>query len=267
MSGHARDVFAPDFHLRRLCRRAAFVTACSQHARAHLGRLFDASLDGRTFCCHHGVDLGVFDPLPRNAGVLVQPVRLLSVCRLVDKKGVDVILNALYLLKQRGGRFICTIVGDGPQKASLRRLNQRLGLSEVHFAGTLDHGAVRALYAEADLFVLGCRTAADGDRDGIPNVILEAMASGVPIIASSAGAVAEVVRHRDTGFLIPPDDPFMMADAIEELSDDINLRVAIVRNARVEVERRFDLRVNAASLISHLEYALRQPCRDFESCT
>jgi len=273
ISAHARDVFVPDYRAGALCDGASFIVVCSESAREALVSRLPEAVTHRVQVCYHGVDLTSFEfPHRRNAGEETSDVVstgregpgvtlcLVSVCRLVPKKGLDVVLRTLAILKGRGVRFVYRIAGAGPEVSALRILSRRLGLDEVEFLGTCDAGQVRALLAWADAFVLGCRVTHDGDRDGIPNVILEAMAAGVPVVASDAGGVREVVRHHDTGWLLPADDPQAMADALHELMSDPALCDRVVARARAEVEKRFDRKRNIAGLIDMLKRGINRPC-------
>lgn len=235
ISAHARDVFVPAVRLARVCSRARFVAACSEQARASLmGRLPAAVADR---IAHFPHDVACAADLPDRETREAAPLRLLSVCRLVPKKGVDVVLRALALLKLHH-RY--RVVGEGLELPSLRALVRELGLKEsVEFVGPVAPDRIPAELARADVFVLGNRTAPDGDRDGIPNAMLEAMAAGVPVVVGDAGGVSEVVRHRHTGWLLPPDRPEALAEALLEIAAEPALRRTVAANAHAEVLRRF----------------------------
>jgi glycosyltransferase involved in cell wall biosynthesis len=239
-SAHARDVFAPDFRVAGLCRGASVVLACSEHLRAELERVTTKRDSEKIHVCRHGVDLSVLSPTPRRR--IEAPLRILSVGRLVPKKGIDVLLEALARLKQRGVAFACRIAGDGPERERLLRRARGLPPGSVEFLGFQSFADMKDLYAWADVFALPCRVASDGDRDGVPNAILEAMASGVPVVASDAGGVSEVLTHKETGWLVPPNDPAALASALEEAGSEEELRSHLARGARAEVETRFDAR-------------------------
>ena len=253
VSAHGRDVYSPDFRIDRLCRDARFLCVCSQQLRDELLRRIDQVDAERVFLCHHGVSLNGFAFRDECQITHNGDASILTISRLVPKKGVDVVLRAAAILRSRGVRYQLTIVGDGPENSPLRELAQQLNLQDVDFLGALDHQSVCNLYRRADLFVTGSRVAADGDRDGIPNVIVEAMALGVPVLAANAGGVAEIVRHEETGWLVPPDDPVAMADGVERLLTDAALRTSVTQRARQEVVSHFDLRKNVNRLIGLLE--------------
>lgn len=250
LAAHARDLFVPALDdLDALCCDARFISVCSDHARACLlGRLSDPSA-ARVVSCRHGVVLADFaEHGPRRAPTGLG-LRLLSVGRLVPKKGIDVVLDALRILKADDGMPVTLrVVGAGPERARLGEIARTLGRGRVTFLGRCRPTQVRAELAAADVFVLGCRVARDGDRDGIPNALVEAMAAGVAVIASDAGGVCELVAHRRTGLLVPPDNPQALARALRQLRDDAALRDALVQRAGAEVAARFDLQENVLVL-------------------
>jgi glycosyltransferase involved in cell wall biosynthesis len=179
------------------------------------------------------------DPVLPERGIRAGPrIRLLSVCRLVPKKGIDVVLKALALLGS-GACYQYRVIGDGSELPRLRALARSLGLHDVQFLGARPPDDVAVELAWADLFVLGTRTAVDGDRDGIPNAILEAMAAGVPVVAGNAGGVGEIIRDRETGWLTPANDETALADAIRVAVSDPSSRQRIASNAHAEVWQRF----------------------------
>jgi glycosyltransferase involved in cell wall biosynthesis len=132
------------------------------------------------------------------------------------------------------------VVGDGPEGPRLRRLAASLGIAHVvEWAGPREPAAIGAELAAADVVVLGCRVARDGDRDGVPNALLEAMAAGVPVIACDAGGVNEVIEHGRTGWLVAPDDPRALALALDTVARDPVLRAAVGEGGRTSVQHRF----------------------------
>ena len=161
----------------------------------------------------HGVDVARF--APRARGHAAGTLRALAVGRLVEKKGFDVALAAI---AQLGGAVSLRIVGAGPDEARLRRLAARWGLgAAVDFAGRRTHDELPQEYADADVVVVPSVIDCRGDRDGLPNVVLEAMASGRAVVASDVAAVSDAVEHDVTGLLFPPGDAAALADALRRL--------------------------------------------------
>jgi glycosyltransferase involved in cell wall biosynthesis len=147
------------------------------------------------------------------------------------------------------------VVGDGPEYSRLRELADRLGLRGVEFARALPPERVQSELAEADVFVAGARTAEDGDRDGIPNSILEAMAAGVPVVANDAGSISEVIRHRRTGWLVPGRAK-ALADALLDAALHPSLRHSIAKAAHHFVYARFSPDRNPSGLAVRLHHEL-----------
>jgi glycosyltransferase involved in cell wall biosynthesis len=249
ISAHARDVFVPTLRPAAVCGQARFVAACSEHARASLAERLPSTLAERVvYFPHH---LTCEATVRKIDTVQNGPLRLLSVCRLVPKKGIDVVLRALALLKSDVD-YIYRVVGDGPEMRRLQALALKLGLKRIVFTGLLSPEEVPGELASADIFILGCCSAPDGDRDGIPNAILEAMAAGVPVVVTDGGAVSEVIQHRRTGWLTPQNEPQALAQALLEAASDPVARQKISTNAHGEVRRRFSTQRNSGQLARRL---------------
>jgi glycosyltransferase involved in cell wall biosynthesis len=156
-------------------------------------------------------------------------------------------------LRERGVRFGCEIVGDGPLRASLATRIAELQLgSQVRLTGALVHDAVIDRYRQATVFALPCVTGADGDRDGIPNVILEAMAMGLPVVSTRHSGIPEAVQDGRSGLLVPTGDPQALADAIAHLIEDQVLRDRLGRRGRQRVKEDFDVTTNARALLAEV---------------
>ncbi|HKP16862.1 MAG TPA: glycosyltransferase, partial [Gaiellaceae bacterium] len=197
----------------------------------------------------HGVDLSRFRPGPRRAG---RPLGLLAVGRLVEKKGFHVLVEAAARL---GMPFRLRIVGEGPERARLEERVAHHGLGgSVELTGALPHDELPAVYASADVFVAPSVEDASGDRDGLPNVVLEAMASGLPVVGGDVGALATALDGT-AGLVVPPGDPGALADSLALLVARPDLRETIGRAARASVVRRFDLRRCGEHLVGRLRAA------------
>ena len=184
----------------------------------------------------HGVDLRRFQPQPPPPG---QGLRLLAVGRLVPKKGLDVLVEATGRLRVP---FSLRIVGAGPERERLEAAIRAAGVADrVRLTGPATHADLPACYAEADVVVVPSVVDRAGDRDGLPNVVLEAMASGRPVVASDVAAIGTAVAHQHTGLLVPPGDPGALAAALTELAAEPRLRTALGAAARRRVERDFEL--------------------------
>ncbi|MGQ9669257.1 MAG: glycosyltransferase [Desulfosoma sp.] len=261
-TAHAKDIYTSDpEQLRRKMRRACFVVTCTAYNARYLRSLLDAGgatgVQHRTFVAihtiYHGIDLHFFAygtaPLP------APPFRVLSVGRLVPKKGYDDLLQALKILETWGVDFHFDHIGSGENKDTIRDLARRLGLwPRVTFHGTLPHEKVIDFYRRSHVFVLACKTAPNGDRDGIPNVLVEAMAVGVPVVSTRHSAIPELVQDGVTGTLVPPASPLALAGAIKNVLEAGTSLESQRRAARRTVETHFD----SGRCIGHLEALLRK---------
>lgn len=178
-----------------------------------------------------------------------RPRHIVAVGRLVEKKGFADLVEACALLHRRGEQFTCEIIGDGPQRGDLEARIAALGLAGVvRLAGALPRpDVVRALQGAA-VSALPCIVADDGDRDGLPTVLVEAMALGTPCVSTDVTGVPEVVRHGETGLCVAQRDPAVLAEALASLLGDTALRGRLAANARAMIEADFDVDCNAAQL-------------------
>jgi glycosyltransferase involved in cell wall biosynthesis len=253
LSGHAKDLWiTPAWDLREKLRDARFTVACTALGRDRLRALAPAA---RVALVYHGLDRALFAPPPtigsaRDGRSHGDPVRLLAVGRFQPKKGFDVLLDAL----PRVTRHVSlTLVGYGPLEAALRAQAARLGLDgRLTWTGPLDQPAVRALYRASDLLVVSARVAPDADRDGLPNVVVEALSQGLPVIASRVGGIAEALEDGTEGRLVPPDDPAALASAIDALAADPDARRRMGAHGIRRVAAAFDLEAGVDRLVALL---------------
>jgi glycosyltransferase involved in cell wall biosynthesis len=253
-TAHAKDIYTSDpIQLREKLALARFVVTCTDYNRTNLQALA-GTRSAAVHRVYHGVDTGLFAASRDSCGDRGQN-RLLTVARLTAKKGIPTVLKALALLRDRGLRIEHTLIGDGEERAKILKLADRLGLQgTTRWLGTLPHEVVLQHYRRADVFVLGCEVAANGDRDGIPNVLLESMAMGVPVVATSISAIPELVESGTTGLLVPPGEPEKLADALARMLSDRPLRQKVIENGMQKVRQHFDNRV----LIKDLAAIYRQ---------
>lgn len=245
-AGHARDIFVENVGLRVKIIAAEFVVACTSEGQRALRDCCEDIFFENVHHVPHGIDVRQyrFTPRPPQTTHVV-----LAVGRLVEKKGFAVLLNALDILKRRRFPFSCVIVGEGPQQAQLAHLTRSLGLSDcVRWVGQQPHEMVVTLMECADVLVVPSVIAADGDRDGLPNVILEAAALGAPIVASRLPGIAEFVEDDITGLLVEPNDAASLARAIERVCTLSPLKARVTQGARRKVAEQFDVRKNVARL-------------------
>ena len=254
ISAHAKDIYLSDAaDLRRKMGAARFTVTCTDF---NCRTLRDIAPDAAVHRMYHGIDAGVFNParrVPVPHAVGLVPL-ILSVGRLREKKGLDTLIEACRLLRGRGVPFRCEIVGYGEEQQRLAALIESHDLGDqVRLSGKLARDQVIERYARAAVYVQPSRIAADGDRDGIPNVLLEAMATGVPVVATRVSGIPELVQHRRNGLLVEPDDPAALADAIAGLIDAPQLGRELAAAARATVTTHFDNDHNLRLVLQLLE--------------
>ncbi len=245
-SVHARDARKIDqAKLVERARSAACVVACNPDVAADLLRA-----GAPTRLIPHGVDLERFQACPPRGN---RVLRLLAVGRLVEKKGFAYLLQALVLLDE----VVCLdIVGEGPELAGLRQLIDDFYLNErVTLRGSMTHDQLPAAYAAADVVVVPSVVDRSGDRDGLPNVVLEAMASARPVVASDIAAIASAVRHCETGLLVSPGEPHALAKAIRALAASPHLRESFGCAGRRRAEAEFELQRCTRRFVQELRSA------------
>jgi glycosyltransferase involved in cell wall biosynthesis len=247
LASHARDLYHSSPRLlRRKLAAARVVFTCTRYNLPYLQQLGNGAGASRVRHAYHGTNLERFRFGPCAGS---QPPVILAVARLVEKKGLDDLIEACARLRDRGHRFRCHIVGTGALKGTLTRLIQRRDLTPlVTLEGALDQEAVVAWYRRASVLALPCRVARDGDRDGIPNVLIEAAACGLPIVTTPVSGIPELIEDQRSGLLVPPREPAALADAIERLLQSPELRERVRRAARKTVEEMFDVRRNALAI-------------------
>jgi colanic acid/amylovoran biosynthesis glycosyltransferase len=198
---------------------------------------------------YNGIDLEQFSPHPGSEDGRGGPPLILSVGRLVEKKGFEDLVRACALLRDQGLHFRCEIVGKGARQATILRLIDSLGLSGlVHLIGPRPLEEMAAKYEDAAVVALPCLVADDGNRDGIPTVLVEAMAAGIPVVSTRLTGIPELVDDGSTGLLVPERDPTALAAALRQLLGDARMREDMGLRARVKVVRDFDSEKNVAVL-------------------
>lgn len=242
VSAHAKDIWTtPDWEKREKLHEAAWAVTCTRAGAEHL----DALAPGKVALVYHGLDADRFPAAgaraARDGSTAADPFVILSVGRAVPKKGYDDLLAALAQLPpDLHWRFVH--VGGGPLLGALKQQGAALGLSDrIDWRGAQAEDDVRAAYRAADLFVLASRVDANGDRDGLPNVLLEALSQGCAVVATAVSAIPELVVDGVTGALALPGDPAAFAAAIVRVARDPALRIRLAAAGEARVRRDFPL--------------------------
>jgi colanic acid/amylovoran biosynthesis glycosyltransferase len=252
ITAHANDLFVGPALLEEKVRDAAFVVAISEYNREELRKVASNGTPLHVIRC--GVDIGAFPYRKRD-----RLRRLLCVARLADTKGQADLIRAFSMLAGKFPDASLELVGAGPERSRLESLVRSLGLSErVHFRGALTSREVRECLAHADLFVLAALADGSGAKDGIPVALIEAMASGLPVVATRISGIPELVRDGETGLLVPPRSPDLLAGALRHLMENTELGQRLARGARAHVASEFALEREADRLGTLFERVLER---------
>ena len=258
-TAHAKDIFHDEVDTDELASKIAdaeAVITVSDYNLRYLAERCPAAV-ASTHRIYNGIDLHHFD-YQGQAGRCTPPT-IAAVGRLVEKKGFDDLITAARLLVDRGLDFRLAIAGVGPLHDQLSAQITELGLDEsVTLIGALPQDQVREFVASATVFAAPCRIGIDGNRDGLPTVLLEAMALGTPCVSTPVTGIPEAIEHRRTGLLVGEGDASALADALAELLGDAGLRSELGRSARQRVEQEFDA-VRQAAKVGDLFAALHRP--------
>ena len=259
-TAHAKDIYTSDpRQLREKMALAKFVVTCTEYNRRYLKSLANDN-QRPVYRVYHGIDTGLFSQITDHSAKAKKPYQLLTVARLIAKKGLPTVYQALKILKDKRIAFEHTLIGDGDDRQKVLTLIKDLDLSaHTRWLGTQPHEVVQQHYRQAHLFVLGCEVAPNGDRDGIPNVLFESMAMGVPVVATNVSAIPELVESGTTGLLVDPGSPAKMAEAMLRMLTDDDFRSSIIPAAQQRVVRDFDNR----ALIQDLAAIYRKEIREF----
>ena len=236
------DIFVDPVLLRAKIMEARHVATCTLYNKSHIESIIGQDLSDKISYIHHGLDLTKYDPAaPSPDGRSL----VLSVGQLAERKGFVPLIKACHELKARGYAFECHIVGRGPQRQELEDLITRLSLQDtVVLCGALPHEQVIAKYKQAKMFVLPCIKSRDGNMDGIPNVLPEAMAMQVPVISTDVSAIPELVRDGENGLLVPSANHDALVSAMARLFDTPALCIELGENGRRSVIDTFDVERN-----------------------
>ena len=254
MGAHAYDVFrnGGDWDLeRKLAKATLVVTSSASTERALLAR---GASPERTVLIRRGLETLPRLKSPRRERI---PLRILAVGRLIEKKGYAEQLEVYARLKAMAVPFEAHIVGEGPLRPSLEKRRDELGLNgEVTLIGAMSHELVLDQYEWADVLLFTGKVARSGDRDGLPNVVPEAMAYGVPVVATCVAGVPEAVEDGRSGILVRGDCVTSCANAVKQLQIDNGLYERLIAGARAWVEANYDAGINSRRLLYHFEAAV-----------
>ncbi len=249
-TAHAKDIYQAELNpgdlLERKLGAARLVASCTCANAQVLSARHPRPEEVHTI--YHGLDTDYFAPAPSTTGI--EPPLILAVGRFVEKKGFDHLIAACALLQRDGLRFACVIVGEhGSAFASLRAQIDALGLAGVvRLRGAVTQDQLREIYRGARVFALPCQIMQDGDRDGFPNALAEAMAMGVPVVSTAISGIPEMIDDGVHGLLVEPRDPQALANALRRVLTDAGLHRQLARAGRARIRERFDSRRTTLAL-------------------
>ncbi|MHC4597177.1 MAG: glycosyltransferase, partial [Planctomycetota bacterium] len=243
---HAFDIFTRSpGSLRPRLAKCKFIAAVSQFNVEYLRKTCGGPVADLCHVVHCGIDAKKFGAISHRP----EPGRMICVCRLRSKKGLDVAIRACAKLRDNNVRFQFEIVGDGPQRQHLEKLIESLHLADnVKLLGARPNDQLAELYSQACVFLMPCVKTPDGDMDGIPVAMMEAMACEVPVVSTAISGIPELVEDGQTGRLAPEKDADALARILEELLEDADRIQLLGKAARVRVLRDFSISQNAAKL-------------------
>ena len=245
VTSHANDLFERGWLLKEKVERSCFFGTISEFNQRFLAEQGVDMDKVKVIRC--GVDLIEFKT--RRWKALGQPIQVGVIGRLVEKKGIDVLIRSMALLKESGGDITLTIAGKGPLETELKALVTTLGLGEqVIFLGALSHSDVSEYIKSLDVFALPCKRDVNGDMDGIPVVLMEAMLAGVPVVSTQISGIPELIVDGKTGYCIESADENALANAIGKVISERNETKQMVKQAAFMVKESFSLAGNAALL-------------------
>ncbi len=263
-SAHAKDIWTtPDWEIAEKLADCRWLVTCTAAGRDRLAAL--APTPDTVMLVYHGLDLQRLPPAPatrpvRDGRDSADPVVILSVGRRVEKKGLDDVLEALAVLP-RDIHWRFEHIGGGPLGAKLKARAVQLGLGErCVWHGARAQAFVFDAYARADIFVLASKVAGDGDRDGLPNVLMEAQFSGMACVATRVSAIPELIDDGDSGLLVPPADPAALAAALEQVIRDPARRARLAQRGAEIVRTRFSFEHGVERIANRLKRGLAGPC-------
>jgi colanic acid/amylovoran biosynthesis glycosyltransferase len=243
---HANDIFVPavfEIGLSEIISSASAVIAVSDFAANQLRQRFPENA-ARVHRIYNGID-----PAKFQSAEFERPPLILSIGRLIGKKGFDILIDACAFLRQSGHEFRCEIIGQGPLVGELQAQIHRRDLREqVRLAGSQTQPEIAAQLSKATVLALPCRIEPDGAMDNLPTVVMEAMASALPVVSTNVGGISEMVRDGETGLLVTQNDPAATADALTRFINDIELAQSFGGRGRKRVEEIFSIEKNVRAL-------------------
>jgi glycosyltransferase involved in cell wall biosynthesis len=240
--------------LREKILQSHFMVSVGHYMKDYLVRRFGQQVESKILVIPYGIRLSLFhNDKPNGFASRSDVLHIVSVGNYVPKKGHEYLIDACAILKRRHIPFHCTIIGAGNREPYAQRvLAHELG-TEVELCGIIQNEELPHRLKEADVFVLACVLTPSGDRDATPSVLKEALAVERPVISTPVSSIPELVEHGRTGLLVPPQDAQALADALELLSTNPELRIELGKRGRERVEQEFNVEHNVGRLATTIQ--------------
>ena len=253
-TGHSHEVVLGVPMFAAKVRNARFIVVSSDFIRRKLEGWFPNLDPRKVHVIRTGIDLKCFQPPSSQSNHVAS--RILTVARLIECKGIHVLIDACEMLRERGKEFQCTIVGDGQLRGELERRIEAYGLqSRVRILGHVGDDELALLLQQATVFALPCLMDSTGVHDGLPVALIEAMAMGLPTVSTRLSAIPELIEDGVCGVLVEEKDVVALADALERIMEDAELRRHLATAARSKVEREYEIGDNVSRLAALFEQA------------
>ena len=236
-TAHAIDIYVNPYLIEGKAKKAKFVVTISNYNKKHLAKNFGIN-PSKIKIIHCGIDLDKFKPKKtKRSGFFI-----LSVARLVEKKGLGYLIKSCYSLKKKNIDFKCIIVGNGPLKNELFDEIKKYGLeNNIELKGNIPQSQLDNIFRKADVFVLPCILAENGDRDGIPVSLMEAMSMEIPVVSTDVSGIPELIDDEVNGLLVDEKNVDELTDAIVALYNNPALKEKMGKNARIKIGKDFNL--------------------------
>lgn len=250
---HAQDIYTNEEKLRRVISDCSFLITCTEYNKKYLNEITFHEFENKIHRIYHGIDTSNWickktKPLENS------PTKILCIARLVEKKGLVYLLEAMHKLINEGLNIQCTIIGEGTLKEELANYIEDNNLEKyIVLLDFQPQDIVKYILLKSDIFVLPSIIAENGDRDGLPNVIVEAMTLGIPVISTGISAIPEMIENRHTGLLVKDKDANAIVSAVKELISDENLYSSIVENAKRKIKSELEIQHCTDHLINVYE--------------
>ncbi|MBD3273440.1 glycosyltransferase, partial [Candidatus Dependentiae bacterium] len=247
---HAIDIFAsPSKDIKKWANDAKKVITVSDYNKKYMMDKF--GIDKKNIdVIHCGVNLNLFKPIDYNTN---SQINILSVARLVEKKGIKYLIKSCKILKDQNINFHCSILGDGDLRNDLQKLIDKNNLKNVDLMGFVNQNKVLKEFEDSDVFVLPCIESSNGDKDGIPVSLMEAMAREVPVISTDVTGIPELIENNKNGVIVPQKDANALAEAIVKIKKNREFADRIRKKGREKVMEEFNIEKNVKKLVNIFE--------------